>query len=587
MVKISITHLLLACFALFLVTQSVAAQSFTASTDQTQIVIGQSVTLQLSLKDVAPSDYLDYSAVEKDFTIHGQNQSTRTETVNGSLSSSIDWYLALLPKAQGEFTIPAFTVKTDAGSLSTQPIKITVSKQKMASNGEPFKERAIKVETAVNNLTPYQNEPIVFTARLIATKTVTDVSLAPFKIEGTIIEPYEKPTVKEEAINGKRTAIVEAKYLITPLVSGKLRIPSFTYKGQIESQRHKGRKNPFGNLGIFGAFEVYEPFIIGGNPITLDVKAPAIQMDPWLPLQSFEISDELDVEDNTEVGQPITRKITLTGVGASGSSLPNLEGYISAGKAFKVYADKPEFGQDIDNDDQTLKGWRQENYTLIPVKAGEVTFPEIKVPWWNVKARKVEYATIPEKSVTVVQGDVIPPKPIERAPLFEDDVVIVENETRPAALGGNAHSSDHSTLYLVITALGGVICVLMVMNIYLLSRLSGTKNSSKTSDSKPRVKNKVRMSALSKISSVQELRDFVQNYAQIHLGMQKGASLRSIANSITQDVPFFKTLEDALYQGGDHDIEELKVQAKEALNIIATNQPSKKEEDTLSPLNPS
>ncbi len=569
--------------------QTAMAQSFTASADKTQVTIGESFTLQLSLKDAAPDGYPNLNIIEKDFTLYGQNQSTRTNIANGRVSSSIDWYLTLLPKEEGEVTIPSFTVTTDAGELSSKEITLTVSKTPVATNGQPYKERAIKVETAVNNEMPYQGEPVIFTARLIAVKGVTDISLSPLEIEGAIIEPYEKPSVKEGVVQGRHTTIVEAKYLITPLVSGKLRIPSFSFKGQIESERHNNTKQPFMGLGIFGAFEAYEPFIIGGNAIELNIKSPATAMDPWLPLQSFEVTDEWEDIESAEIGQPITLRITMRGVGASGASLPNLEKYISASKAFKTYADKPEVTQEIDSDDQALKGVRQESYTLIPVKAGDIIIPEIKVPWWNIGTDKVEYATIPARTITVDQGEMIsPPAPQPQA--IQQETVVAQNEGVKSVTDVSSKveaPSNQAALYGVIITLGGLSVILIITNIVLLIRLKKQHAQPVECSAKPAVKKKVNLSAISKLSSAEELKSFVQSYAHTHLGMRGSAPLRSIARELGTENTFFAVLEDTLYRGKDYDLEDLKIQAKEALEELSSQAHNKKGERHHSPLNPS
>lgn len=572
------------------VVQTAMAQSFTASADKTQVTIGESFTLQLSLKDAAPDGYPDLNIIEKDFTLYGQNQSTRTNIANGRVSSSIDWYLTLLPKEEGEVTIPSFTVTTDAGELSTKEITLSVTKHPVATNGQPYKERAIKVETSVNNDMPYQGEPVIFTAQLIAVKGITDVALSPLEIEGAIIEPYEKPSVKEGVVQGRHTTIVEAKYLITPLVSGKLRIPSFSFKGQIESERHNNTKQPFMGLGLFGAFEAYEPFIIGGNAIELNIKPPATAMDPWLPLQSFKILDEWEDIERAEIGQPITLRITMRGVGSSGSSLPNLEKYISTSKAFKTYADKPEVTQEIDSDDQTLKGVRQESYTLIPVRAGDITIPEIKIPWWNIITDKVEYSTIPARTITVDQGEMIsPPAPqqqdtAQNAPVSQNEGV---KSVTDVSSKEELAPSNQAALYGVIIALGGFSVILLIANIMLLIRLKKQHAPLVDGSSKPAARKKINLSAISKVSSAEELKAFVQSYAHIHFGMRENVPLRSITRELKMQNLVFIMIEDMLYRAENYDLKELKMQAKEALEDLSSQAHNKEGERHHSPLNPS
>jgi hypothetical protein len=46
-------------------------------------------------------------------------------------------------------------------------------------------------------------------------------------------------------------------------------------------------------------------------------------------------------------------------------------------------------------------GTRKESIALIPTRPGEMELPEIRIPWWDRKNRKVEYAVIPPIRLTV------------------------------------------------------------------------------------------------------------------------------------------------------------------------------------------
>jgi hypothetical protein len=51
---------------------------------------------------------------------------------------------------------------------------------------------------------------------------------------------------------------------------------------------------------------------------------------------------------------------------------------------------------------------REEKIALIPSKTGSYTLPAIKIPWFNTQTKKMETATIPETTITVVGGAATP-----------------------------------------------------------------------------------------------------------------------------------------------------------------------------------
>jgi hypothetical protein len=76
-------------------------------------------------------------------------------------------------------------------------------------------------------------------------------------------------------------------------------------------------------------------------------------------------------------------------------SLPDLDGAT-------VYPDKPVTA--TRNDGQWLLGRRQQNFAVVPDRAGTLVLPPITLKWWNVQTGRAEEARISAQRFTVLPG---------------------------------------------------------------------------------------------------------------------------------------------------------------------------------------
>lgn len=618
MVK-KLSHVFLVFGFWLMLTQAAFAASFTASVDQNTVAAGESFTLQLVLSGASPKGSPDFSALSKDFTVYGTSQSSQTTIINGKFSSNIGWNVTLIPKKEGTFTIPSLSVQSDEGTLESQPIQITASTS--PNTGSAAQNSAVYVDAKISKHTLYKNEPVLLTVRLVARKSISDVSISDLQIPGAIVEKKDDPKVYDSILNGQHVKVIEARYMITPLQDGAIKIPGVSFQGQIESQQRVrdpffnqfGRGvDPFGMMDNLG-FASYKPFAVAAQDITLDVKAPPVHMDPWLPSEGVTISDKLDGEDSAKVGEPLTRTLKITAQGLSGSALPGLESQIDPQEHFKVYADKPDTGTN-EEADQSIEGWRKESYTLIPQSSGSLTLPEIKLAWWNTKTNKIDYASVPAKTINVKAG-ALPQQ--QSAPAFAPQASSEKNAPQPSMpvkkssapqpqqqdiRANNTAPSFPAYLTYIIFGLGAVVLIMAGLIAYLFRKLSlqkhGNQDETASAKSAPRPANEdnVKIGDLKKAGTAQALRSFVQTYAHQHWGLTRHASLQDISRYIKHhdeqiDVTALLDLDAALYANGTLNIDEaykaglsslLKAVERENKNGAARSAAGKK-----SALNPS
>lgn len=589
----------IALFSLFITAQAFAA-SLTASVDQETVGAGESFRLELSLSGASPKGSPDFTPLEKDFTIVSKGQSSQTTIINNRVSSSINWQLVLIAPIAGDYRIPPLSVDTDEGRLESDPLKINVRKssapapQAGASGTTGTAPKALSVQTDISTRTPYQNEPVLYTVKLVAARSVGDVGIPEFTVPDAVVEKLGDAKVYDARTGGVPVKVIEARYLITPLKSGKIKIPPYIFQGEVVSDVQRKRRSPFndpffdmpdpfGMFEGFGNFATYEPFAIAGDEVTLDVKAPAVAMDPWLPLYDLQISENLSGAEDAKVGQPLTLSLTMVAKGASGKVLPGLSGQIKENGDFKIYADKPETSEDISKDGKTISGWRQESYTLIPQKSGSLSLPEIKVPWWNIEQGKIAYASVPARTITVAPETLsqTPSAPTAvkqnpaTAPDQTEDITTSTSSasTAPEKLSVVLDSEQRlsRSLYILIAGLGLMVVVLLGAVIILWQKLKDREHrpSQELLHKPTRAANedRVSLSVVKKAENTEALKKALQTYGHHHLGTSKNASLMNIYQTRARNNPraasaeneqVFLDLDAALYAGKTIDLGRVK-----------------------------
>lgn len=106
-----------------------------------------------------------------------------------------------------------------------------------------------------------------------------------------------------------------------------------------------------------------------------------------------------------KVGEPITRTITLTAAGVSSDQLPSVEFDLPAG--LKVYPDQAELHSSLNNGRLISQSVR--NFALVASQAGDFTLPAVNITWWNTVTNRIEKATLPAKTVSILPNADLPP----------------------------------------------------------------------------------------------------------------------------------------------------------------------------------
>ncbi|MCJ8270170.1 MAG: hypothetical protein MJK04_12300, partial [Psychrosphaera sp.] len=241
----------------------------------------------------------------------------------------------------------------------------------------------------------YLQSTIQFTTKLYLAYDIQRGSLTPPEMENANIRQIGKTDEESNEVkNGIRYRVVKRLYAITPQRSGTYSITAPIFNGELVVNKRRS---------FFSGFNNTKPISLIGDSIEITVKPiPDEYSGQWLPSELVVLAEEWQSDNGAyKVGDPITRIITLNAIGVSEEQLPELT--IDYPADVKAYPDQSTLNSATRNNQ--LFAQRKDSVALVPGKAGQLTFPEVRVPWWNTRTNTMEYATLPAKTVTIEPSD--------------------------------------------------------------------------------------------------------------------------------------------------------------------------------------
>ncbi|WP_221799562.1 BatD family protein [Oceanobacter mangrovi] len=436
-----------------------AADSFTAAVDRA--MLSEQETLQLTLT-YSPQVLMaspDFAPLRKDFDIvGGPSRLNSMRSINGQSSSSTEWTLTLLPKRTGQLKIPSLQVD----DLASNSIDITVKPMSAAVREQSSKLAFFDINISEQPAYYVQGQ-ILYTEKLYYRVNHRDADLSDLEVEDARVEPLGEPRNYVSVVDGEKVGVYERDYLIQPEKAGKLVIPGQRFQAMATimpdpSQPWNGRRQMISAVT---------------KPITLDVKPIPAEYPtaPWLPAEKLTLKEEFSADPHEwKVGDPITRTLVIQTQGLSANQivLPNLP--IPDG--LKQYPD-----QSVQQDQTTnagIAGTFRQPMALVPTRTGNITLPEVRIPWWNTKLNKLEYAVIPAKTVSILANpnqqtsnnstaaqNQIPP-PAAQMSATPTPAALNQSTTNPAAVSTNTQPGWLFWLGWALAALGWLMVIILL-----------------------------------------------------------------------------------------------------------------------------
>lgn len=326
----------------------------------------------------------DIEKVEPDFEILGRNQRYSVQTVNGDMTGEITWTYQLAPTRTGNLTIPELSFQ-DARS---EPVDIEVVTG--TPPDQPSANRDSFIELSADKAEVYVQEQLVLTVQLFFSGNLIRGELSEPEHPDAVIEPLGKQREFTRHRDGVRYRVVERRYAIFPQQPGELSLAPIRFEGQT--------RNADGQLRFLR--DQQQLYDVPVKPIP--DRYPADQ--PWLPARSLTLSEEgLPSSGELAAGANLNRKITLHAQGLPAEALPPLPQEMP--DAIRSYPEQPLRNTETHPDG--LRSTLQQESALVPVQAGEVLLPAVRLTWWNTETDKLEQAVLPEHRYRITGNNAI------------------------------------------------------------------------------------------------------------------------------------------------------------------------------------
>lgn len=381
------TLFFLLCILNLLLPHWVAATEINVSVDRNPVSLNESFQIIFTANESPDADP-DFSALEQNFSILSQSNSSSASWVNGQASKTIQWTLNVMAKNTGSLIIPPVKFGND----SSQAMSILVTQGK-ANNVDANEDLFMEVEATPAS--PYVQSQVIYTLRLYTRIEIAQARLNEPEASDAVIEKLGEDSNYNTQVKGMDYSVTERKYAVFPQKSGSLTIKPLVLTAEVLTNNRSGFN------GFFSS-QITQTRRVTSKEITLDVKpAPASFTGAhWLSAEQLELKQEWSGDINQmKVGEPLTRTLTLSAKGATVGQLPELSAANTDGQ-LKTYPDQP-----VLQEQKKLEGLvalRQEKIALIPSKAGDYTLPAIEIPWFNTQSQKMEVARIPETKITAI-----------------------------------------------------------------------------------------------------------------------------------------------------------------------------------------
>ena len=374
---------------------STAHADVTARVDRPTVDLNESFLLELIVDtniDMEP----DLTVLDADFYRGQVSQLSNTSIVNGQISRSRTWSIALMAKRTGTLEVPSIKV----GDESSEPVRIVVNEPKDAPPGEAD----VFVTSEVDQTEAYVQAQVLYRIKIYRAVQVRQPTLREPQFAGaeTLVELAGDERAYDAILNGRAYQVHERVFALYPQESGEISISPARFEARVlRDGRITGRK------------------VFDSNPHTITVKPiPAPPADhpnaSWLPARDVQLSEEWSREpDRIDAGEPITRRVTVSALGQLETQIPATEPPDVDG--MNVYADKPDLSRRIEA--EGIRGVREDQYALIGVRGGAIEIPELVVPWWDIEAEEWREARLPARTLQVKALALPEPEPVAEEPV--------------------------------------------------------------------------------------------------------------------------------------------------------------------------
>ncbi len=416
-------HLKYMLLASCLMLGMLAAQAQIIVSAPSHVAAGENFRLAYTINTQDVSDFRAGNIPDELQVLAGPYTSRQSsyQMINGhtSSSSSITFTYTLYAAKAGSYTIPAAHARVNGKTVSSRTVKVTVSgsahggstpkmheegdgEASMQAAGSRISANDLFIKVTANKQRVHEQEPVLLTYKVYTLVDLTQLEGKMPDLTGFHTQEIPLPQQKSfhvERVNGKAyRAVTWSQYVMYPQMTGKLDIPSITFKGIVVQQNR--------------AVDPFEAFFNGGSgyvEVKRNIVAPGltVQVDP-LPKKPadfsggvgrFNISAQIN-QSEVKAGTPVTLRVVI---GGTGNLKLIKQPTLNFPKDFDKY--DPKITDKTKLTASGLSGNMVYDFLVVPRNQGHFTIPPISFTYYDVGANT--YKTVKTQSfiLTVSKGD--------------------------------------------------------------------------------------------------------------------------------------------------------------------------------------
>ncbi len=388
----------------------------------TQVAVGEQFQIRYVVNTTDITGFRMGNVPDAFDVLMGPSTSTQRSysIVNGktSQSSSVTYTYVLMANKNGTFVIPSARGVVDGKTITSAALRITVSGKAQSGSGQSSHrqqssarvDRAgarisgndLFIKVSANRNSVYEQEPVLLTYKVYTQVELTQLEGKMPDLNGFHTQEIPLPQQKTfhiETVNGRQyNCVTWSQYVMFPQISGKLEIPSITFKGIVVQQ------NP--------DIDPFEAFFNGGSSyveVKKEIKAPALSLTvkplPTKPsdfsggVGRFTFSASLDKQE-VKAGDAVNLTVKVSGVG-------NMK--LIKQPTLQLPADFDCYDPKVDDKTRLttngLSGDMIYTYLIVPRNMGKYELPPVTFTYFDTTTKTYKTLSTQAMTLTVVQGD--------------------------------------------------------------------------------------------------------------------------------------------------------------------------------------
>ena len=347
--------------------------------DRDQVVLGETVTLNIQAEGSTPPDY---EPLRADFEISGLTSRSQLVVTNGESSTRTLFAAALRPLRAGMILIPPLEVGGERSNSVTLEVAAASAQEPAGAGADVF------LESMPDDPEPYAQQAVGWVVRLYSAVPLVSGQLEQPAPAAATLRQVGDDAQYTRSVAGRRYNVIERRYLLIPERSGTLEVPGAEFEGR-------------------GARGFFDDVLGRGGSLTASAPAQRLEVQPvpdgapqpWLPLHSLELGYRA-LPRELQAGAAATVTVEMVADGAGAGQAPELQ--LPAVPGLRVFPEPAQVDQRFVDGRPRVTVRRQ--FALVPSAAGEVTLPALEMQWWDVASDRARAARLEPVTLEVMPG---------------------------------------------------------------------------------------------------------------------------------------------------------------------------------------